>query len=416
MKFIELFRMKMSTTGTGGPLTVSTAVSGFLGLTASGAVDGDVISYGIKDGANSEIGWGVVGGAATTITRNPTRSTNSNAAISLTANAEVYGIARNADLICATSPGYDGVGMINGKIVVTAGSNALGVAIKSNISGNDPSASDPVDFIFPTSTGGFTIIRLTAALSLTVPSTANLGVTAGEPFRLWVFAVNDAGTIRLGIVNCTPDNSSIITFALLEETVNTTLLDTASDAGQTLYTNVAVTGGQLRILGYLEWTSTGITVSGTWSVTNLTRVQLMGPGVPRPGDVVQILHLTNTTSTGATTTTPVSTNLSLSATLRNPCNVWKIEVSGSARMVGLGNLALVGVYKTGVLLTRVSEMIIEADNDSIIVPGSMVGFDVPRASGAIVYDVRIWVSGGTSTATWNSAGGNATMTMTELMA
>jgi hypothetical protein len=40
-----------------------------------------------------------------------------------------------------------GVGMLNGKLVASVASNALTIAVKT-LAGNDPSASDPVFFVF----------------------------------------------------------------------------------------------------------------------------------------------------------------------------------------------------------------------------------------------------------------------------
>ncbi len=49
----------------------------------------DVVAYAIRDGTSSEIGYGTYTSASSTLTRNVRKSTNSNAAISLSGNAEV---------------------------------------------------------------------------------------------------------------------------------------------------------------------------------------------------------------------------------------------------------------------------------------------------------------------------------------
>ena len=88
-KLYNLARMTTATTGT-GTITLGAAVSGYLTFALAGVSDGDVVDYGIKDGANSEIGTGTYTASGTTLTRTVTKSTNSNSAISLSGSAEVF--------------------------------------------------------------------------------------------------------------------------------------------------------------------------------------------------------------------------------------------------------------------------------------------------------------------------------------
>lgn len=88
-KLYNLARMTTTTTG-GGTITLGVASSGFLTFAQAGVVDQDIVFYGIKDGANSEVGYGTYTASGATLTRNVIRSTNSNAAISLSGGAEVY--------------------------------------------------------------------------------------------------------------------------------------------------------------------------------------------------------------------------------------------------------------------------------------------------------------------------------------
>jgi hypothetical protein len=88
-KLADLARMTTATTGT-GTITLGAAVSGCLSFAAGGVSDGDTIAYGITDGNNSEVGWGVYTASGTTLTRNVIHSTNSDSAISLSGNAQVF--------------------------------------------------------------------------------------------------------------------------------------------------------------------------------------------------------------------------------------------------------------------------------------------------------------------------------------
>lgn len=97
-KLYNLARMSTTTTGT-GTITLASAVSGYLTFALAGVANGDVISYGIKDGSNSEVGTGTYTSSGTTLTRTVTKSTNSNTAISLSGAAEVFITARAEDLL-----------------------------------------------------------------------------------------------------------------------------------------------------------------------------------------------------------------------------------------------------------------------------------------------------------------------------
>ncbi len=101
-KIYDLARMTTATTGT-GTITLGSAVSGYLTFAQAGASNGEVVSYAIKDGSNSEIGSGTYTSAGTTLTRTVTKSTNSNAAINLSGTAEVYITIRGEDLYTTAS-------------------------------------------------------------------------------------------------------------------------------------------------------------------------------------------------------------------------------------------------------------------------------------------------------------------------
>ena len=88
-KLFNLARMTTATTGT-GTITLGSAVSGFLSFAGAGVANGDVVSYGIEDGANREVGTGTYTSSGTTLSRTVISSTNSNSAISLSGSAQVF--------------------------------------------------------------------------------------------------------------------------------------------------------------------------------------------------------------------------------------------------------------------------------------------------------------------------------------
>lgn len=130
-KLFNLARMSTVTAGT-GTITLGSAVSGHLTFANAGAADADIVPYGINDGSNSESGWGTYTAAGTTLTRNVSKSTNSNNPISLSGSAEVFITPRAEDY--ASPPVLRGY--ISGLVLSTAGSSAtFGVSVGSAVDG-----------------------------------------------------------------------------------------------------------------------------------------------------------------------------------------------------------------------------------------------------------------------------------------
>lgn len=107
-KLYSLARVSTATVGT-GTITLGAAVSGCLTFAQAGAADGDIVAYGIRDGVNGEVGYGTYTASGTTLTRTVTKSTNSNNAISLSGNAEVFITARAEDMVRRSVHGIFGI-------------------------------------------------------------------------------------------------------------------------------------------------------------------------------------------------------------------------------------------------------------------------------------------------------------------
>jgi hypothetical protein len=115
-KLYDLARMTTATTGT-GTITLGAAVSGFLTFAQAGVQDQDVVSYAIADGLNRETGRGLYTASGTTLTRGPITSTNSNAAISLSGNAQIVIASLSADIL---PPGIP-----QGRLTLTTGTPVM---------------------------------------------------------------------------------------------------------------------------------------------------------------------------------------------------------------------------------------------------------------------------------------------------
>lgn len=99
MKLVNLARMTSTTTGT-GTLTLGSTVSGCVTFANAGVANGDVVSYGISDGANSEVGWGTYTASGTTLSRDTVlTSTNSGNKISCSGSQQVYITSLAEDIV-----------------------------------------------------------------------------------------------------------------------------------------------------------------------------------------------------------------------------------------------------------------------------------------------------------------------------
>ncbi len=132
--------------------------------------------------------------------------------------------------------------IINHALNVSVGSNAMTVALKQSDGSTDPTTGSglvKISFRNTTITIGNYIQRLlSSALSIVVPSGATLGQTNAVPGFLYVYALDNSGTIELAIsgTDCWDDG-------ILQ---STTILDTASDSATVLYSTTARSSVAIR--------------------------------------------------------------------------------------------------------------------------------------------------------------------------
>jgi hypothetical protein len=188
-RLYNIARMTTSTVGT-GTMTLVAAVAGFLSFAGAGIVDGETVSYSIKDGSNSEVGRGVYTAAGTTLTRNILKSTNSNNAIALSGGAEVAISALAEDIL--TLP------MAGGRLT-----NSTGVPIiTSSVTAATTMRYTPYNSrLMPVFDGtSFTLKDFLAELTndLTASATGKAGPAACVANSNYdLFGWDDAGTMRL---------------------------------------------------------------------------------------------------------------------------------------------------------------------------------------------------------------------------
>src|SRR5262249_24573919 len=153
-----------------------------------------------------------------------------------------------------------GTTMVNGTIAASVAANALTLSIKT-LAGNVPSASDPVWIASRDATvanGDYSVITVTAALSLTVPATATLGFANAAPGRIWLAAVNNGGAVSLAAINCLGTGGTIFPLAGWG-IANVTAMSASADLAQILYGPVTLSAVPYSVLGYASY-ETGSTL------------------------------------------------------------------------------------------------------------------------------------------------------------
>lgn len=198
---------------------------------------------------------------------------------------------------------FDPGSITNCTLVGTVSGNALTITLKQQDGSSDPSATAPCVVSFRSATaatGTYTAVLVTAATSFaTGASGSTFGSTNSVPFRLWITAWNNAGTVVLGVSS----QSTATTIYPLNEggVASSTACNacTNASAAGTFYTTAAQTSKAFRILGYMDW-SAGLATAGTWA-SGPTTIQMFGPGVKKPGEVVQTVRsATGAVATGTT--------------------------------------------------------------------------------------------------------------------
>ena len=285
-------------------------------------------------------------------------------------------------------------GILNQSLAVSAASGALTISLK-DANGNDPSAASPVIANLRnasgTGTGSWVSLTVTAPLSLTIPSGAGMAVGINAAFRLWVVVFSDAGTPRLGVVNCAGVSAI---FPLVDKVVAVTAISASSNTAGVIYASVATTTA-FQIVGYVEWIPPGLAVSGTWTTTNLFYVQSFGPGVKKPGDIVQSAQAL---VGGDTTTSATFVNVAGSAIVVQPtsaANRMLVSYMGrsgvAAGGAGVNTEAIAQIAFNGTIIgTQIIVGVVSASGTNIQTDGThaLSLLHVPNSIGGGTYTLQ----------------------------
>lgn len=145
-----------------------------------------------------------------------------------------------------TSAPNDNFAIENLTLTTSVAANALTIAVKTS-AGADPSAGDKCTISFRSSTasaGTYVQETITSALSLVVPSGATLGATSAVNQYIYVVAIDNAGTVELGVIGSR--------FDLDEGSLQTsTTIGGSSTDWNTIYSTTGRSSKAIRILGRL---------------------------------------------------------------------------------------------------------------------------------------------------------------------
>lgn len=149
-------------------------------------------------------------------------------------------------------------------LATSVGSNALTVALKQADGSTNASGGAPITIAFRSSTltsGAYNLRTVTGALSVVVSSGSTLGHADGVAQNIYVYAIDNAGTVELAVSSVLFD----------EDKLHSTTAEGGSggaDSNAVLYSTTARTSVPIRLIGKLVSTQT---TAGTWAA-NMTEV------------------------------------------------------------------------------------------------------------------------------------------------
>lgn len=388
---LATFAVTSTRIATGAVGSLQLAVNAVLATTlATGAVLGTTLATGAVAGTSIAtgavgFGWGLVS--------SPNATTFNAASLATVTPARGFDVPVNFGISASTSAGV------------------LTLSIVAN-NGTAASATTPIliPFRSATATTGVGIpnwAAITATSTLTTVVGASFGAATSTPFRLWIVGFyTNATTVVPAVINCS--NSGAI-FPLPENgTASSIGITATSTLPGVFYSNTTASSAPYRIVGYVDYAS-GLGTPGTYSSLPTT-VQPFGPGIKKPGDIVQVVA-PNLSTVAPTTLTTGLTSSVISATITPSSAVNLIRFSAAYSILTSTGTATVTTQMYRNAVTTFSNIAKFVGTTGMML---VQGVDNPGTAAATTYLIKGSVAAGT--ATLPAAGGDgASIILTELM-
>ncbi len=302
-----------------------------------------------------------------------------------------------------TNPPYGFGPCVNLTISATVGAGLLGVQLFAADTGLAPTGQHPILCSFRDSTitnGGPVWRSITSAVYLDSNAVgATLGVITSQAFRLWITAFDNGGTATIALWHSGSASATPSAFALQEGAVqSSTGISNASTSAGVFYTpnGTNLSSKSFRILGYLDWAS-GLATPGNYS-SGPTEIQLFGPGIKKPGDVVQQVFAQAVTGTTQTAAANLVTNPWVSITPSAAPNLVRFQESTAFLGTSGAASGTMKMFRTAAgtpaCTTQVSGSAFTLSG-SVAFPLALAGLDKPGTAAQQTYSACINASAGT---------------------
>jgi len=177
-------------------------------------------------------------------------------------------------------------------LLTSVSSNAMTVSLVQNDGASAPTSTAPVVVAFRNTTlasSGFSVLSATSTTSLTIPSSATLGLASGVNQYFYVYAINSSGSLVLGV------SAFVFDEGVLQ---STTAISSSATSSTVLYSASTLTSVPIRLIGRI---GVNEATAGTW-LTNAAQITTH-PFLNTATSGIQQVGLTVTRSGTATWTT-----------------------------------------------------------------------------------------------------------------
>ena len=314
------------------------------------------------------------------------------------------GLSVGSSALAQSAQGFEAP--INLQLAAAVAGNNLTVTVLG-VNGSNPASTNPVLVNFRSTTlnngsNGVVYGQITAPLSFQVTSGNTMGCTTGVVCRLWVTLIcrtessGNCTDIRVGLSD---QSTATQVFPLAEDVLQTTGAGTqGGGTAGIIQTNIAsLSGVAIRIAGYIEVTWH----SGTGWDTTPSKVQLFGPGVHKPGDLVQTVYYSSS-SGGTTSSGSPGVAWSSSITPTSAINLVAINATVSGFTSSTTSSQVISqIYRGSTPLWAALQIGDANVNGEILGSNTFNLLDNPGATSTQTYNVEIF-RGGAGTITFSA--------------